>query len=124
VGPLAITFDGVAGRRGEVAALELGVHASEPVPRPIVEVQLPAGVLADADLLAALAAQGAVADVEARAPGFLRFRLGPMAAEADVRISLPLRFLGSGRVRGLGAVAYPEAEPQRTTVLRPRSLSL
>jgi hypothetical protein len=90
----------------------------------VVDVQLPAGVRADESLLAALRGTPYVTGVEAREPGFVRILLGSLDAGVSAVLPLPLRFAGSGRLRGLGVIAYPAAMPADMTVLAPRELSL
>jgi hypothetical protein len=121
-GPLTVEIAGDVGERGEVAALELTVAASERVVDPVIEVQLPSGTHGDAALLAALRGHGNVLEATERDPGFVRVRLSAMADETRVTLPLPLRWRAHGSLRGLGVVAYPAGAPARMSVIRPRAL--
>jgi hypothetical protein len=119
-----LALAGDVGDAGGVAALELTLEAKRAVRQSVVDVQLPAGVRADESLLAALRGAPYVTSVEAREPGFVRILLGSLDAGVSAVLPLPLRFTGSGRLHGLGVVAYPAAVPADMTVLAPRELSL
>lgn len=119
-GPLRVQVRGDIGRIGRLAALELEIHANENVARPVVEVSLPAGVVADDALLASIERTGRVADAEARRPGFVRITLAPLGSGADLRIPLPLQHRARGRMSGLGISAYPGSEPYRRTIVPPQ----
>ncbi len=123
-GPLVTTIEGESGGVGDVAAFELSVTARRAVNAPVVEIQLPAGVEADAQLLAALQANGAVIEATPRHPGFVRLRLTPLAEDATHTLPLALRWRVGGDVRGLGIVSYPADRPDAMTVLPPRELHL
>jgi hypothetical protein len=119
---LSLSLAGDVGDAGGTAALELTVEARRALRRAVVEVQLPAGVRADDTLLATLRGAPGVQRVEPREPGFVRITLSPLSAQSRVTLALPLRFAGSGQLRGLGVVAYPADAPSDTTVLAPRVL--
>jgi hypothetical protein len=121
---LALSLSGDVGDAGGTAALELTVEAKRALRRSVVELQLPAGVRADTALLDALRAAPSVLRAEPRAPGFVRITLGPLAASMRIVLPLPLRFAGSGRLRGLGVSASPADAPGDTTVLAPRVLEV
>ena len=123
-GAFALSIAGDVGDAGGVAALELTLEAKRAVRRSVVDVQLPAGVRADEALLAALRGAPYVSSADAREPGFIRVVLGSVDNGVRVLLPLPLRFTGSGRLRGLGVVAYPAATPEDMSVLAPRVLSL
>ena len=123
-GPLALELLGDPGRLGEVAALELSVAANRRVEIPVIDVQLPPGVEARGALLDTVQAASGVRRAEARYPGFLRIWLSPLSEGTQVAIPLPFRWTVSGTVRGLGAMAYPEAAPQDLTVLPPRVMNI
>lgn len=123
-GKLELSVEGAVGRVGELAALELQVRATARRDAPVVELQLPAGVEADARLLGALRASGAVTAAEAREPGFVRLRLVSLEPQQEVVIPLPLRWRAAGRVRGLAVVAYESGSPDQMSVLPPRALEI
>jgi hypothetical protein len=121
---LALSLAGDVGDADGTAALELTVEAKRALRRSVVEVQLPAGVRADAALLDALRNAPSVLRAAPRAPGFVRITLGPLSAQGRVVLPLPLRFAGSGRLRGLGVSAAPADAPSDLTVLAPRALDV
>lgn len=121
---IALSLSGDVGDAGGTAALELTVEAKRALRRTLVEVQLPAGVRADATLLSALRSATHVLAAEPRAPGFLRITLGALPAQGRAVLPLPLRFTGAGRLRGLGVSAAPADAPGDTTVLAPRALAV
>jgi hypothetical protein len=119
-GPLHIEIRGDIGRIGRLAALEITVHANESVGHPVLEISLPAGVVADEALLASIQRVAHVARAEARRPGFVRITLSPLGSGADVRIPLPLEHRARGRMSGLGISAYPASTPYRRTIVVPQ----
>jgi hypothetical protein len=121
---LELALGGDVGDGSSVAALELTVRARRAVVSPVVEISLPAGVETDAALLDAIRATGRVAQVDARAGGFLRLRLPTMSSGEEVRVLLPLRLSARGALRGLGAAAYPQGDPEDLTLVAPRQLTL
>lgn len=123
-GPLGLSMQGDVGHLGGIAALELTVSAAAGVDDPILDIQLPAGVQADEQLLAGLRSSSVVRLAEARSPGFVRLTLAPLAAESRTAVSLPLPWRASGRVRGLAVVAYPGDRPHAMTVLPSRVLDV
>lgn len=123
-GPLALELLGEPGRAGRMAALELSVQARGAVEAPVIDLQLPAGVDAEESLLETVRMTAGVRDAEPRRPGFLRIWLEPMADGVQTSIPLPIRWSVRGRLHGLGAMAYPRAEPQAMTVLPPRTLNI
>lgn len=123
-GPLALEIQGDVGRGGELSALELSATASRAVGRPVLDIQLPAGVNAEGQLVETLEASSSVLSAEPRAPGFVRVSLAPIAEGATVVLPLPLRWTARGQLRGLGVIAYPESSPQAMTVLQPRVLEV
>ena len=123
-GPLELELAGDAGRAGEVAALELTVHAREGVLAPLVDLQLPAGVDASDTLLEVVERSPGVRRVEPRRPGFLRIWLETLAEGTQTVIPLPIRWTAHGRIRGLGAMAYPQGRPQAMTTLAPAELDI
>lgn len=123
-GPLGLSIQGDVGNVGGVAALELTVSASRQIERPVLDIQLPAGVRADERLLQGLRSSSVVLGAEARSPGFVRLRLAPLAAESRTAVGLPLPWRARGQVRGLAVVAYPGDRPHAMTVLPPRLLDV
>lgn len=120
----ALSIAGDVGDAGGVAALELTIEAKRALRASVLDLQLPAGVRADDALLSALRGAPYVTHVEAREPGFVRVTLGSLDSGVSALLPLPLRFSGSGSLRGLGVVAYPAADPADMTILAPRVLSL
>jgi hypothetical protein len=123
-GPFTVELNGDPGGLRRVAALELAITATEEVGRPVLYVQLPGGVDADPALLAAVGSSPYVAAVEARRPGLLRIVLAPLATGTTALVSLPVRWTAHGSVRGLGAIVHPADDPERMTVLAPRSFDI
>jgi hypothetical protein len=123
-GPLRLALEGDPGDVRSVAALELTVRATEAVEGAVVDLQLPAGVEAGEALREALRSAAGVTGVEVREPGFLRVRLAPMDDGTARTLPLPLRWTVRGRLRGLGAVAYPLGRPGAMTSLAPRPLEI
>lgn len=123
-GPFALSILGDVGDVATGAGLELSIHANELAPRAVLEIQLPAGIEADAGLRTMLAQTRGVERVEERAPGFVRLWLAPQAAGTDRRIPLHLRWTVRGDLRGLGAVIYPLGLPEAMSTLAPRSLAV
>ncbi len=119
--PLGLQIDGDPGRFGGAGAFELLVRASAAVRQPTIDVQLPAGVDAD-KVLGGPRSSGNVRSAELRSPGFLRIVLTDFTEAGEVVVPLGLVWTARGEMRGLGAVAYPAAEPARMTVLPPRML--
>jgi hypothetical protein len=123
-GPLTLELRGEPGRAGRVAALELSVVADRAVDSPIIDLQLPAGIDARETLIQTVTTANGVQRAEPRHPGFLRIWLAPMAAGTSVSIPLPIRWTLRGNLSGLGAMAYPQAQPDAMTVLPPRELDI
>lgn len=122
--PLALEFQGDVGRLGELAALELSITARRAVRQPVLELQLPAGVEAEGQLVEALLGSASVRAAEPREPGFVRVRLAPLAEGASAILPLPLRWTASGTLTGLGVIAYPLSAPDAMTFLEPRPLEI
>jgi hypothetical protein len=122
--PLALELQGDAGRLGELAALELSITARRAVRQPVLDIQLPAGVEAEGQLVEALLATGSVRAAEPREPGFVRVHLAPLAEGTSAILPLPLRWTGSGTLTGLGVIAYPLSAPDAMAVLAPRAFEV
>lgn len=123
-GPLHVTIRGDVGRVGRLAAIELGVHANEAVARPVVEISLPPGVVADDALLGTIRRTERVVAAEARRPGFVRITLDALASGAELRIPLPLEHRARGRSTGLAISAYPASSPYRRTIVAPQTIDV
>lgn len=123
-GPFTVSLDGDPGNLRRIAALELSITATEEVGRPVLYVQLPAGVDADDVLLGSIGASPYVASVEPRHPGLLRVMLRPMSAGTVAILSLPVRWSARGTVHGLGVVVHPADDTERMTVLAPRAFDI
>jgi len=123
-GPLELELAGDAGGAREVAAMELAVRAREGVLAPVVDLQLPAGVDARESLLDVVLAAPGVRHAEPRRPGFVRVWLEPLAEGTQTVIPLPIRWSARGRLRGLGAMAYPQGRPAAMTMLAPAELDI
>jgi hypothetical protein len=122
--PMTLSIQGENGDARHTASLELTVHATSEVASPVLLIQLPAGIAADAQLLSSMRNSGFVVSVEPRTPGLLRLRLSTLASGVDVRIPLPIRWSVRGTMRGLGVVAYEASNPSRTSVLAPRPITI
>ena len=120
---LVPSIDGVVGRVGEVAGLEVSVRALRAVEDGVVAIQLPAGAI-----FTAAAGRAVSSDDEVRGVvppdhrGQIRVRLGAMEAGQRVRFPLPLRWIASGPMRGLGMATWSEAAPWLVTAVEGREL--
>jgi len=123
-GPLTARIEGSVGAVDELAALELMIEAKRAVRIPVLDIQLPAGVDADEQLLRTFEAGSNVRDAERREPGFVRLTLPRLEAEQQVVIPLPLRWRSPSQVRGLAVIAYDGERPPDMTVLPPRDLQV
>lgn len=123
-GAFHLALNGDPGSTRRIAALELSIEATESVSRPILYVQLPAGVPADDTLMNAIRGAAMVIGVEERRPGFLRITLGPMGAGETRVIPLPVCWDARGSLHGLGAIAHPADDPGRMTVLEPTPFTI
>ena len=97
-----ITVDGPVGARDTRAGLAVTLRNRSPraLRRPILEIDLPAGVELDEPTREAITRHAAGAPtVESRT---LRIPLRALSPGGTVRIPLPLRFSVAGRLRGLG----------------------
>jgi hypothetical protein len=122
--PFSLSIEGDVGRLGGVSGLVLQVQAGdEAVARPVIELQLPAGVRDDEALEAALGAPAVVFSAEVRRPGFVRLTLAPLNAEQSHNVPIAFRWTSRSTVRGLGAAGYEASHPTRMTVLPPRALA-
>lgn len=123
--PIALALDGQLGARDTRSGLRLRVQnrGARLVGRPVVELELPAGAELDeatrerlADLLRAPARQ------EGRT---LVLPLRALAPGGWTRVPIPARWAVGGALRGLGAVAYDEADPSGPIAVLPsRALEL
>ncbi len=122
-GPVSLAVQGDVGYSGERAALELLVTGTSQTAaqRVVLEIQLPAGSVLDANALATLRS---VSSAEMRDGGLLRMILPTIAKDQAITIPLALRWMLRGTVSGLGVVAYAEDRPTRLTVLPARPFEL
>jgi len=116
--PVELTIEGSAS--GEIAALELVVKATAEV-TPVVAVQLPPGARLDRE------ARAAIAEVVRRidapdARGLVQMQLPTLAEEQELRIPLPIRWIGEGERRGLAVGAWDESRPWEVTSVPARAL--
>ncbi|NOY93574.1 MAG: hypothetical protein GXP55_20510 [Deltaproteobacteria bacterium] len=103
---LGLDVDGQVGARDTRSGLRLTVRNTNPrlMARPIVELDLPAGVELDEPTRARL---GRITRVPPSVEGrTLKLELRPLPPQSRMRIPLPLRFTVGGALRGLGVVAY------------------
>lgn len=125
--PLRASIGGDAGYAGERAALELTIRnvGAAAVARPTVLLSLPAAAELDRRALDALERfEGVVA---VRAPdrrGVVEIALAPLEARAERTLPLPLRWLGAGRVTGLGVAAFDAERAFELSLTPPRELEL
>ena len=119
-GPFDLAIEGDAGDVATGGALELSVRATERVMRPIVELELPAGIDFDRALRERLASASGVQSVELREPGFVRLVMAPMNSGTTVTVALPMRWTVRGDLRGLGVIAYPTSRPEAMSALAPQ----
>jgi hypothetical protein len=105
---VAISVDGVVGARDTRAGLSVTVRNRSPraLRRPVLEIDLPAGVELDEPTRTAIASHAsAQATQETRT---LRIPLRALSPGGTVRIPLPLRFSVAGNLRGLGVSLYDD----------------
>jgi hypothetical protein len=111
---LRARISGEIGHSGDTAALEVVIHnpSARAVDRPVVEVTLPSAAFLSGSALAAISSASGVARVEEpdRA-GVLRIHLSAIASKRDLRVSLPVQWIGEGKVKGLAVTAYDATTP-------------
>jgi hypothetical protein len=123
---------GEVGHSGDTAALELVINNSsdKPVGHPVIEVILPSAAFLSDPALESIRSATGVTRVEApdRA-GLLRIHLAALGSKRDRRVSLPVYWIGEGKVRGLSVTAYDastpwliSSTPGRTIQLKPAPL--
>jgi hypothetical protein len=125
--PLSAKIGGELGHSGDSAALEVTVHnaSSEAIARPIVELILPSAALLSTQGLATIAAIAGVDFVdEPDGAGLLRMHLHELGPKQDRRISLPIQWIGEGKVRGLAVSVYDANEPWQISSTAGRSMML
>jgi hypothetical protein len=126
-GPLRARIEGTAGVLGDRAGFEIVVEnvSEQTSGSPVVEVALPGAAGLGDDGRAAIARASGVRTVSAPdGAGVVRIALEPLAVGAVARIPLPLRWIASGRTRGLALAAYDGAEPSRIATTDARSLTI
>lgn len=126
-GPLSVRLEGDVGRLGRRAGLELVVEATggDPVPAPVVEVQLPGAARLDDRARATLSRSDAVARVSPPdGAGVVRVHLAPLAGGGAHRVPLPLSWIGRGRTLGLSLTAYEASTPWNASVTPGRRLDI
>ncbi len=130
--PLSAKVQGEVGHSGDTAALELKLRngGKWTAVRPVVELVLPSAAFLSSDALAAIAGAPGVARVEEpdRA-GLLRIHFSRLESKQERRVSLPLHWIGEGKVSGLGLSVYDaqspwliSSTPGRTIQLKPAPL--
>ncbi len=111
---LRARIGGEVGHSGDTAALEIVVKNSsdKTVKHPVVEVILPSAAALSEPALDAIRSAAGVSRVEApdRA-GLLRIHLTALGAKRDLRVSLPVQWIGEGKVRGLAVTTYNASTP-------------
>ena len=115
--PIDIAIEGELGARETRAAIRLEIQnrGARILTRPIVELELPAGAELDEPTREALATHlRGDAHMEGRT---LLLPLRPLAPGGFVRLPIPARWAVGGTLRGLGAVAYDAAGPERADIL-------
>jgi hypothetical protein len=123
--PIAVTLDGAIGARDTRSALRMIVQNRGPrvIPRPVVEIDLPAGAELDEESRLEL---GRHASGQVRILGrTLIVPLRPLAPGGSLRMPVPLRWSVGGNLRGLGVAAYISADPgAAVSVLPSRSVTI
>jgi hypothetical protein len=125
--PLSVRIDGHLGRATETAALELMIEGTgkQPIGSPVVELELPGLGVLSAEARLQLAASPGVLRVDAPdTTGILRIYLTSLDPQKPRRLPLPIHWLGSGLVHGLGITAYDAERPWRLTTLPTRPLTI
>ena len=115
-GPLRARIEGTAGVLGDRAGFEIVVEnvAQATSGAPVVEITLPGAAGFGDDTRQAIARVSSVRAVSAPdGAGVVRILLEPLAVGATLRVPLPLRWIASGRTRGLALATYDGAEPSR-----------
>ena len=123
-GPLELELHGDFGTINDIAAVEFTLRTHETQEKPILEIQLPAGMDDTEQLLEFIRASDGIRASEFRFPGYLRLSLTPMEAGTVRIVQLPIRWLVQGELDGFGAIAYPEDEPESMTFLTPHNISI
>jgi hypothetical protein len=126
--PLTARIQGHAGSVGDTAALELLVEnrsGESTVARPVVEVMLPAAAGLSAAAISGMESDAGVERIERPDPqGLLRIHLTPLGPKEQLRLPLPVRWIGAGRVRGLSTAAYDADRPWRISSTPSRLIEL
>ncbi|MCK5795715.1 MAG: hypothetical protein KAI47_00915, partial [Deltaproteobacteria bacterium] len=120
-------IEGHAGAVGDTAALEAVVkNASHTaVARPVVEIMLPASARLSASAVSSMAHATGVDRIERPdARGLLRIHLTSLEAKQELRLPLPVRWIGAGKVRGLSTIAYDADKPWRISSRPSRAIDL
>ena len=120
-------MEGHAGAVGDTAALEVVVRNSSQaaVARPVVEIMLPAPARLSASAIASMAHAMGVKRIERPdAQGLLRVHLMSLDAKQQLRLPLPVRWIGAGKVRGLSTTAYDADSPWRISSRPSRAIEL
>jgi hypothetical protein len=101
------------------------IIAAAAMERPILSIQLPAGSTLPAHAVAAIGRDDEVASVgEIDRNGQIRIRLAPLVAGGEVRLPLPIRWLASGRRRGLSLSLWDDGTPWQVTSVPARTLEI
>ncbi len=109
--PIELSWEGETGARETRSALRLTIRnrGTRVLVRPVIEVQLPAGAELDESTRETLSQRlAAPAAVEGST---LRLELRSIAPGGYVRLPIPARWSVGGRLRGLGASAWDDAQP-------------
>lgn len=119
--PLQLELNGEPGVAQSLASFELIVRAPGGAEPSEVAINLPAAVQTRAAVRALSRAEG-VSAVRAVAGG-LRLRLSAMEEGAELRLSLPLYWLGAGE-RTLSVAAWELSKPWNVTATQPRVMEV
>lgn len=119
--PLELELSGEPGFAQSLASFELIVRAPEGAERSEVAINLPAAVQTRAAVRALGGADGVTA-VRA-VPGGLRLSLSEMEEGAQLRLSLPLHWIGAGE-RTMSVAAWEVSKPWNVTATEPRVMEV
>lgn len=124
---LRASIVGDEGVTQKVAALELFVRNQGPkeMQRPVVEFLLPAAGILSKFARQRMAGRSGVRKVsEPDKMGRVRVFLTALGARQELRIPLPIEWIGSGKTRGLSTQSYSEMSPWKISSTPARTITL
>lgn len=125
--PLRAKIVGDVGYADDVAALEATLinTGGQTIWRPVVEIVLPSAAALSGSARASMASAAGVVRVDRPdAMGVLRIHLAPLRSQREVRLPVPVRWIGTGRISGFAISTYDADRPWRISSVPARSLTI